>query len=103
MLTLVALMSVNACMCLFGLDHELLNGQRPAEWVDWTPFISGCFAGVVPWAIIFAAIGSSPAVSEIPGFVWAILVVYFVTFNTFPINMLWQYQRKGLFSDKRWG
>jgi hypothetical protein len=100
---LVALMSVNACMCLFGLDHEILNGNRPAESVDWQPFWFGCFAGVVPWAIIFAYLGGSPSTAQVPGFVWAIIVVYFVAFNTFPLNMYWQYKRQGLFSDQRWG
>ena len=68
-------------MCLFGLDHELLNGLRSADQVDWTPFISGCFAGAVPWAIIFAYLGSSPSLSLVPAFVWVILVVYLVAFN----------------------
>jgi hypothetical protein len=37
-ISLVLLASVNACMCLFGMDHELLNGKRAAEHVDWRPF-----------------------------------------------------------------
>ena len=37
-ISLILLASVNACMCLFGMDHELLNGKRAAEHVDWSPF-----------------------------------------------------------------
>ena len=102
-ISLVLLASVNACMCLFGMDHELLNGKRAAEHVQWEPFWYGCFAGVVPWAATLAYLAASPSLSSVPGFVWAIVVVYFIFFNTFPINMYLQYRRQGLFSDKRWG
>ena len=90
-------------MCLFGMDHELLNGNRAAEHVQWEPFWFGCFAGIVPWAAIIAYLAASPSLSSVPPFVWAIIVIYFVFFNTFPLNMYLQYRRVGLFSDKRWG
>jgi hypothetical protein len=44
-ISLVLLASVNACMCLFGMDHELLNGKRVAEHVQWEPFIYGVSFG----------------------------------------------------------
>lgn len=28
----------------------------------------------------------------VPWFVWAIVIVYFIAFNTFPINMILQYK-----------
>jgi hypothetical protein len=102
-ISLVLLASVNAAMCLFGMDHELLNGNRAAEHVQWEPFWFGCFAGIVPWAAIIAYLAASPSLSSVPPFVWAIIVIYFVFFNTFPLNMYLQYRRVGLFSDKRWG
>ncbi len=34
-LLLVAIMSVNACMNLFGLLHEVLNEGRDPQRVDW--------------------------------------------------------------------
>ena len=100
-LTLTALMSVNACMNLFGLCQEELTVTR-AELaaatktgppvVDWTPFACGCFAGVVPWAIILAGIlGIAPDQrSRVPGFVWALVVIYFLMFNCFAVNMALQ-------------
>jgi hypothetical protein len=87
---LIAIASVNACMNLFGYLMES-NNQTTKE-VDWTPFWFGCFAGAVPWGIIFAYAAGSGAASEIPAFVWAILGVYLFAFNTFPINMIFQYK-----------
>ena len=84
-LTLTALMSVNAAMNLFGLCQEELTVVRgelaaakgAAFTVDWTPFVCGCFAGAVPWAIILAGIlGIAPEQrSNVPGFVWALVVM----------------------------
>ena len=75
-------MSVNACMNLFGLLHEVLNEGREPRNVDWSPFWFGCFAGAVPWAIVFSYLAGSSSASGIPGFVWALLVVYAVFFNS---------------------
>jgi len=90
-LLLVAIMSVNACMNLFGLLHEVLNEGRDPQRVDWSPFWFGCFAGAVPWAIVFSYLAGNGGVAQIPGFVWALLVVYAAFFNTFPLNMYLQY------------
>ena len=90
-LLLVAMMSVNACMNLFGLLHEVLNEGREPARVDWSPFWFGCFAGAVPWAVVFTYLAGNAGVTGIPGFVWALLVVYAVFFNTFPLNMYLQY------------
>jgi hypothetical protein len=86
-ISLVLLMTVNACMCLFGYEHENLNGGRRAQDVDWAPFMFGCFAGLMTWAAIFASLSASPSISGFPGFVWAILISYFILFNTFPLNV----------------
>ena len=74
-------------MCLFGLLHERMNAGKPPAEVNWEPFWMGCFAGVVPWIIIFSTIGASADVGRVPGFVWGILGAYLFFFNTFPINM----------------
>lgn len=87
--------SINACMCLFGLLHERMNAGKPSRDVNWEPFWFGCFAGLVPWAIIFAYIGSSPSVAQIPGFVWGILGAYLFFFNTFPMCVFASYLRPG--------
>jgi hypothetical protein len=56
-LSLILMMAVNACMCLFGLLMETMNVGKTSAELDWTPFIYGCFAGAVPWAVIFAYLG----------------------------------------------
>jgi len=99
-ISLVLIMSVNACMNFFGLIMEIHNQTTPA--IDWTSFFFGCFAGATPWAVIFAYMGGG-GTSNIPGFVWGILVVYIVLFNTFPINMILQYLKVGKWSDETWG
>jgi len=98
-LLLVALMSVNACMNLFGLLHETMNEGREPARVDFTSFWFGCFAGAVPWAVIFSYLAGNSGAGNIPGFVWALLVIYALFFNTFPINMYLQYRQWHWFSD----
>jgi hypothetical protein len=89
-MTLCGIASVNACMNLFGYMHELHN--QTTKKVDWTAFIFGSFAGAVPWAIIFAYAAGPGTSTNIPTFVWVILAVYLVAFNTFPFNMVFQYK-----------
>lgn len=91
----------NAAMNLFGLDMELLNqGALKAERkINWLPFIFGSVIGLAPWIAIAFYIGVNPNLDAVPGFVWIILVTYFVAFNTFPINMLLQYLKVGKFKD----
>src|SRR6476660_5703426 len=48
--SLILIFSLNATMNLFGLMMEKHN--RTTERVDWTAFIFGCFAGIVPWITI---------------------------------------------------
>jgi len=55
--TLTGLVTVNALMNLFGLLFEVMNSnlrEAGITEVDWSAFIYGSFAGVVPWAMIFA-------------------------------------------------
>jgi len=40
---------------------------------------------------------------NIPGFVYGILVGYFIFFNTFPVNMALQYAEVGKWADYRFG
>lgn len=101
-LSLVLLMSTNACMNFFGYLMEVLH-QYTAPKVDWTPFWFGCFAGVVPWACILAYMCGSPTASTTPAFVYAIYFVTLFAFNTFPVNMALQYNKKGWYSDEYWG
>lgn len=102
-LQLITLASVNACMNLFGLLMETMNAGRDRSQLDWSPFLFGCFAGVVPWIVILVYLVAGPDVARIPSFVFAIAGVYFVCFNTFPVNMVGQYLRVGWWKDERLG
>jgi len=89
-ISLILLGGVNACMCFFGYDMELVNLGRVVRKarVNWEPFIFGSFAGALPWAVIFTYLGGSGDTSRIPAFVYAIVFVYLVCFNSFPIGMI---------------
>jgi len=101
--TLVLLLSLNATMIFFGLMMELHN--QTTERTDWTAFILGCFAGIVPWVIIGWYFGGAVVNSdnEVPKFVWGILVSLFLFFNVFPVNMFLQYKRVGPWRDYLFG
>ena len=86
-------------MNLCGMLMERRNQDR--EKVDWTPFYVGCIAGLVPWVvIIWYFVGAiAPYSDTIPSFVYLIIVSLFITFNIFPLNMVFQYRRKGKWAD----
>jgi hypothetical protein len=100
---LVLLFGLNAMMNLFGIMMELHN-QTTAK-TNWTAFIFGCIAGVIPWIVIFVsfygALGSSE--KKPPAFVYAIIPTIFVFFNIFAINMFLQYKKIGPWKDYLFG
>lgn len=101
---LVAIFAVNASMNLFGIVMEQANqGQR--ERVNWTAFVYGCLAGIVPWIIIVWAFVTAATSSEAqpPAFVYTIIPVLFVFFNIFALNMWLQYRRLGPWRDYLFG
>jgi len=95
----------NAAMNLFGLDMELLNSgtDKTEKKTNWLPFIFGSVIGLAPWLAIVFYIGVNPNLDAVPGFVWAILVTYFLAFNTFPVNMYLQYKGVGKFKNYLYG
>jgi hypothetical protein len=95
----------NAAMNLFGLDMELLNSgsKKEGKKKNWLPFIFGSVIGIAPWLAIAFYIGVNPNLDQVPGFVWAILVTYFLAFNTFPVNMFLQYKGIGKFKNYLYG
>ena len=99
---LIGIGAINCAMCLFGDLHEVLNAGKEPKDVNWTPFIYGSIAGFVPWAIIVEYIAATPNLSQVPGFVWGILVVYFLLFQTFPITMYMQYAQRCWCSSRRY-
>ena len=91
---LIALFGVNASMILFGWLTETSNPVRPAK--NWTPFVFGCIAGVMPWtAILIYLLGTD----SVPGFVYAIFVSLFIFFNTFALTQFLQYRANGKWAD----
>jgi hypothetical protein len=102
--TLVAIFGVNAAMILFGWSMEAANEGR--ERPQWLHYVFGCIAGVVPWVVIGIALLTSatePGAAPIPGFVIAIFVSLFISFNIFAFNMVLQYRRTGKWRDYLYG
>ena len=101
--SLILIFILNASMNLFGLVMEQLNSGRGAKNTDWGPFIWGSIAGVGPWIAIFLYMFGTGNFGNVPWFVWAIVIVYFITFNTFPVNMILQYNKVGKWKDYIYG
>lgn len=100
---LILVFVLNGTMNLWGLMMELHNQTTPK--VNWTAYIFGCIAGIVPWIAIalyfFGSIsGSSDAV---PTFVYFILPTLFVFFFSFALNMALQYKKVGPWRDYLFG
>ncbi len=100
---IILIFTLNATMNLFGIMMELHN--QHTQKTNWTAFIYGCIAGIVPWVVItlyfVGAINSGNA--EPPTFVYAIVPTLFVFFNIFAINMVLQYKKIGPWKDYLFG
>lgn len=101
--SLILIFALNGMMNLFGYMMELHN--QTTQKTDWTAFIFGCLAGIVPWVVIalyfYNAILSSG--EAVPKFVYFILVSLFINFNIFPINMVLQYLKVGPWKNYLFG
>ncbi len=97
---LVAIFGVNASMILFGLLME--KYEQPGK-PDWTAFIFGCIAGIVPWIAIAAYLWGPGASDLTPSFVYWIFASMFVFFNSFAINQILQYKQVGKWKDYVYG
>ena len=89
----IAIFAVNTAMILFGLLME--RQQRPGS-ADWSAFFFGSLVGIVPWALFAAYTVQLP---QVPGFVYAILLVQFGLFFCFAVNMALQYAQVGRWRD----
>ncbi len=100
---IILIFVLNAAMNLFGIMMELHN--QHTEKTNWTAFIYGCIAGIVPWIVIMlyfvGAVNSGDA--KPPAFVYAIVPTLFVFFNIFAINMVLQYKKIGPWKDYLFG
>jgi len=101
--SLLLIFSLNATMNLFGLMMELHN--QTTQKTNWTAYVFGCFAGLVPWIVIgtyfFGAV--LLAGEDFPEFVIGIFISLAVFFNIFAINMVLQYRKKGRWADYLFG
>lgn len=101
--SLVLIFILNASMNLFGLVMEQLNAGAEKKKINWGPFVWGSIAGIGPWVAIFIYMFGTGNFGQVPWFVWAIVGTYFVAFNTFPINMILQYNGVGKWKDYLYG
>ena len=101
--SLILIFGINATMNLFGIMMELHN--QTTTKTNWTAYIYGCLAGIVPWIVIVLYFMGSLASSgaEPPAFVYAIIPTIFVFFNVFAINMLLQYKKVGPWKNYLFG
>jgi hypothetical protein len=100
---IILIFGLNAMMNLFGILMELHN--QTTEKTDWTSFIYGSIAGIIPWIVIFlfflGSVNSGDA--KPPDFVYVINPTLFVFFNVFAINMVLQYKKVGKWADYLFG
>ncbi|GHJ54590.1 hypothetical protein Nm8I071_38970 [Nonomuraea sp. TT08I-71] len=93
----IGLFAANTAMILFGL---LMERQQAPGRPDWSAFWFGSLVGLAPWLAIVVYVAQPP---QIPGFVWAIIIVQFLLFASFAVNMALQYARRGPWRDYRYG
>ena len=101
--SLILIFALNAAMISFGLLMEIQN--HGAAEVNWTPFILGSIAGVIPWIVIglYLLAPASRSIGDVPTFVYAIYISLFVWFNMFAVNMFLQYRKIGPWRDYLFG
>lgn len=101
--TMIVMFGINAMMNLFGIMMELHN--QTTEKTNWTSFIYGCIAGIIPWVVIVLYFGNAlaSAGAKPPAFVYAIIPTIFVFFNIFALNMYLQYKQVGRWKDYLFG
>ena len=99
---LVGIFAVNASMIFFGALQEKYETPGNGKGL---PFIMGSITGIVPWLIIvlYTLQPGSTNASEVPGFVYGIIVALFIFFNTFAFNQAFQYKRVGPWKNYLFG
>lgn len=100
--SLIAIFGLNASMILFGWMMELHN-QKLSK-TNWTAFIFGCIAGIIPWvAIAIYLFAAGEPGMRAPSFVYWIYFSIFLFFNCFAINQVLQYKKVGKWADYLYG
>lgn len=99
---LIMLVAANVSMILFGWMMELHN--QKTEKTNWTSFIFGCIAGIIPWiAIAVYLFLAGEGDMKAPSFVYWIYFSIFIFFNCFAVNQALQYAKKGRWVDYSYG
>ena len=100
---IILIFGINATMNLFGIMMEYHN--QYTEKTNWTSFIYGSIAGIIPWIVVFLYFfGSVSGDGEgPPTFVYIINPTLFVFFNIFAVNMVLQYKKVGPWKDYLFG
>jgi hypothetical protein len=101
--SLVMIFVLNAMMIMFGYLMEKIN--QYTKKTDWSPYLLGCVSGFTPWVVTAAYFiaALSSAETKPPTFVYLTLVIYFIMFNTFSINMILQYKGISKWKDYLFG
>ena len=100
--SLILIFFMNMMMILFGWVMELHN--QTTQKTDWTSYLFGCIAGVIPWVIVALYLfGSGSGDAKAPSFVYWIFFSIFIFFNCFAINMFLQYKKIGKWKDYLYG
>jgi hypothetical protein len=101
--SLVLIAVLNASMIMFGHLTEKIN--QKTEKTDWSAYLYGCITGGAPWIVLYAYFiaALSSAETQPPTFVYLALLIYFVLFNSFAVNMLLQYKGVGKWKDYLYG
>ncbi len=94
---------LNFLMNMFGLLMEKYN--QYTEKTSWLPYNLGWIAGIMPWIVILGTFLSFDLGVDqaIPTFVYVAIVMYFIFFNSFALNMFLQYKRIGPWKDYLFG
>ncbi len=94
---------LNFLMNTYGLLMEKIN--QYTEKTDWLPYWLGWIAGIMPWIVIVATFTSFDldVGQAIPTFVYIAIVMYFLFFNSFAVNMFLQYKKVGPWKDYLFG
>ena len=101
--SLVMIFVLNAMMIMFGYLMEKIN--QYTKKINWSPYLLGCISGFTPWVVtaayFIAALNS--AETKPPTFVYLTLIIYFIMFNTFSVNMILQYMGVSKWRDYLFG